>query len=133
MGSLDCHDDDRLYYHDDKLFTGVAFTQNKDGTLKCEVTYQNGLPWGPTKEWYPSGQPLVDSTLVMGALHGRAREWHANGQIAEDGEYEYGLTLWEKNWDENGQIVHDYQMKETDPDYQTLQRYRARYAGKSAG
>jgi hypothetical protein len=128
LDSLDYHDNDRRYYLDDKLFTGVAFTLNKDGKLKSEVTYREGLPWGPTKEWYRTGQPMVDSTLVMGRLHGRAREWHANGQLAEDGEYEYGLTLWEKTWDENGRIVDDYQMKESDPDYQTLQHYRALYA-----
>lgn len=128
LNSLDYHDDDRRYYLNDKLFTGVGFTLNKDGRLKSEVTYQDGVPWGPTKEWYRTGQPMVDSTLVMGQLHGRAREWHANGQLAEDGEYEYGLTLWAKKWDENGHIVNDYQMKESDPDYQTLQRYRELYA-----
>lgn len=128
LDNLDYHDNDRRYYLDNKPFTGVAITLNKDGKLKSEVTYREGLPWGPTKEWYRTGQPMVDSTLLMGQLHGRAREWHANGQLAEDGEYEYGLTLWEKKWDENGRIINDYQMRESDPDYQTLQHYRALYA-----
>lgn len=127
LNSLDYHDDDRRFYLNDKLFTGVAFTLNKDGQLKSEVTYRDGQPWGATREWYRTGQPMVDSTYVMGQLHGRAREWHANGQLAEDGEYEYGITLWEKKWDENGRIIDDYQMKESDPDYQTLLHYRTFY------
>jgi antitoxin component YwqK of YwqJK toxin-antitoxin module len=129
MDSLDCRDDDRLYYLGDQLFTGVAFTLNKDGTLKSEVTYRSGLRWGPAKEWYRTGQPMVDSDFFQGALHGRAREWHKNGQIAEDGEFECGITLWQKKWDENGNLESDVALKESDKGYQMLLNYRRLYGG----
>jgi antitoxin component YwqK of YwqJK toxin-antitoxin module len=63
----------------------------------------------------------------------RSREWHANGQLAEDGEYEYGIVLWEKQWDENGILTKDYALKEDDQDYRTLLRYRARHGSSGTG
>ncbi|RJO70103.1 hypothetical protein D5S18_30095 [Nocardia panacis] len=107
-------------------FTGVACTE-KDGIIRSEVTYREGLRSGPTKEWYPSGQPMVDSTFARGVLHGRAREWHASGQLAEDGEYEYGIALWEKQWDENGVLEDSYTLTESDSDHQTLLHLRTLY------
>ncbi|MEU0569800.1 hypothetical protein ABZ297_31095 [Nonomuraea sp. NPDC005983] len=124
------YEDDGLHYLDDTPFTGIAFTEN-DGALRSEATYREGLQSGPTKEWYPSGQPMVDATFARGALHGRAREWHKNGQLAEDGEYEYGITLWAKQWDENGVLEDDYTLTESDSDYRTLLHFRALYGGAS--
>ncbi|MGW3071324.1 toxin-antitoxin system YwqK family antitoxin [Kitasatospora sp. NPDC001132] len=124
------YEDDGLHYLDGAPFTGVAFTE-KGGALRSEATYREGLRWGPTKEWYPSGQPMVDSAFVRGALHGRAREWHRNGQLAEDGEYEYGIALWAKQWDENGVLEDDHTLTESNSDHQTLLRFRALYGGAS--
>ncbi|MEU6014597.1 hypothetical protein ABZ826_11220 [Streptomyces sp. NPDC047515] len=124
---VDCKDDG-LHYLDDAPFTGVTFTE-KNGALKSEAAYREGLRWGPTKEWYPSGQPMVDSTFERGALHGRAREWHRNGQLAEDGEYEYGIALWAKQWDENGVLEDDCTLTESDSDHRALLHFRALYGG----
>ena len=118
---------DGLYYLDGEPFTGVAFSLAKDGQEKSQVEYRQGLLWGSMKEWYEPGVPMVDKYLFKGVLHGRGREWHRNGLLAEDGEYEYGITLWEKIWDKNGNLEKDYQVKESDPDYQRLLRYRAFY------
>ncbi|SEM25163.1 hypothetical protein SAMN05660976_04605 [Nonomuraea pusilla] len=69
--------------------------------------------------------------LRAGALHGRAREWHRNGQLAEDGEYEYGITLWAKQWDENGVLEEDYTLTESESDHRTLLHFRALHGGAS--
>lgn len=124
---------DGLHYLDDRPFTGVAFTTYKDGRPKAEMSYREGLRWGPTVERYPEGQLMVESTYYKGVLHGHAREWHRNGQMAEDGEYEYGIIVWEKMWDEGGALERDYALKPTDQDYQTLQHYRQTFGAGGAG
>jgi len=55
-----------------------------------------GLRSGKTREWYAKDSPMVESIYFRGVLHGPSTEWHKNGQIAEDGECEYGIVLWEK-------------------------------------
>jgi hypothetical protein len=41
--------------------------------------------------------------------------------------YEYGIRLWGNRWDEVGAPVEDFRLAETDPDFDTLQLYRAAY------
>ncbi len=123
---------DGLYYLDGEPFTGIAFNLAKAGWEKSQIEYRQGLLWGHTTEWYSPGLPMVDSNYFRGALHGRAREWHKNGQIAEDGEYEYGIVLWEKEWDEDGNIIKDYKLKESSRQHQALMLRRKTY-GSSAG
>jgi len=118
---------DGLHYVDGEPFTGITYTLAKDGSRKSEVTYRDGLQWGPANEWYRSGRPMVEATYFKGVLHGRAREWHANGQLAEDGDYEYGFTLWEKMWDEHGNLTRTFVLKETDSDFQRLAQCRRLY------
>jgi antitoxin component YwqK of YwqJK toxin-antitoxin module len=123
---------DGLHHLDGQPFTGIAFNLTKDGSLKSELAYRDGLLCGRTREWYATGQPMVDSTYYRGALHGRASEWHRNGQLAEDGEYEYGITLWEKTWDEHGNVTRDVVLQESDPAYQMLLNFRRIYGGDPA-
>lgn len=107
-------------------FTGVAEVI-KNGVVTCEVEYREGLRWGATREWYLTGQPMVESSLWRDALHGRAREWHRNGQLAEDGEYAYGIALWAKAWDENGTLIKDFALPPGDPGFERIEEHRRRY------
>jgi antitoxin component YwqK of YwqJK toxin-antitoxin module len=118
---------DGLSYLDGRPFTGVAYTLGADGAERSQTEYRQGLRWGNTTERYDSGQPMVESVFHKGVLHGRAREGHPNGQLAEDGEHEYGIALWERTWDENGSLEDDFVRAEYDQDHQTLLQYRALY------
>jgi len=60
------------------------------------------------------------------ALRSRPPAW-PSGQLAEDGEYEFGIALWEKSWDEEGSVTEDFRLTEADEDFDTLQRYRGIY------
>lgn len=126
--TLDYHEDDDLHYLGDTPFSGTAYTLAKDGRVKAEMDYRDGLRWGATREWYGNDQPMVSSTFYRGVLHGRASEWHANGQIAEDGEYEFGIALWEKHWDEDGKPTKDYRLAESDPNHARVLERRRIYA-----
>lgn len=122
---------DGLYYLQGSPFTGIAYRLHREGTLRSELEYRDGLRWGMSREWYGPEQPMVEAPYFKGVLHGRAREWHRNGQLAEDGEYEYGIALWEQEWDEDGTLTSEHRLSEAEPDYETLRRYRELYGRDS--
>jgi hypothetical protein len=41
--------------------------------------------------------------------------------------HEHGIRLWGKRYDINGKLTREFQLKETDPDYETLLIYREAY------
>lgn len=116
---------DGLYYLDSEPFTGTALYIAQDGRDRGYSEFLNGLRWGETKETYPEGTPMTEAPYFKGVIHGRAREWHRNGKLAEDGEFEYGIALWEKEWNDTGAIEKDYSLDENSEAYQRLLRYRA--------
>lgn len=118
---------DGLYYLDDEPFTGFVLLGSEHGQDRGYSEYRHGLCWGETRETYPEGTPVLEATYFKGVFHGRAREWHRNGRLAEDGEYEYGIALWKKTWDEDGVIEEDYRLEQGDQDYQDLLYARSLY------
>jgi len=62
------------------------------------------LRHGPSKTWYPNGQPKFEGFYQHDKKVGRFAYWHANGQLATVGDYRndkrQGLWVW---WHENGQ------------------------------
>ena len=117
---------DDLYYLDGKPFTGVAYIMDDSGDwVQGEIEFKDGSESGVKREWWETGKLAYEGTLRGGRVHGKKRRWHYNGQLAEEGEYEYGIPVRERSWDEEGQLLEDYQLRETDPDYQRIQRYRA--------
>jgi antitoxin component YwqK of YwqJK toxin-antitoxin module len=123
---------DGLYYLDGVPFAGVAYFPKPDGWVEGETEYRDGLRWGLVREWYRSGALAYEASFFRDAVHGRKREWHENGQLASDGGYEYGITVWEKKWDEQGRPIDDYRVRETDPDYKTIQHHRRVYGTANA-
>ena len=113
-------------------FTGVVFSVWPNGQLESESELRDGLNWGFSRSWHSTGAKLGEAEMRAGALHGRSREWHKNGQLASDGEHEYGITLWERKWDENGTLLTDYELKPSDRQYHNLEKRRQAY-GRSDG
>jgi antitoxin component YwqK of YwqJK toxin-antitoxin module len=122
---------DGNWLHDGRPFTGVAYTLAPDGSVNSEATFRHGLQWGPVWERFRSGGLYYEATFFRGVLHGRKREWRANGQWAEEGEYEYGIALWKKKWSPSGELVEDYHLRESDPAFGRLQQLRQVFAGES--
>lgn len=109
-------------------FTGTAYTLGPDRNVQSEQEFRDGLQWGNCWERFRSGQMYREATFFRDVMHGRVREWYEDGQLAEDGEYEYGITLWEKKWDKNGTLVEDYRLSESDPDFQLLEAMRQAFS-----
>lgn len=118
--------DDGQYYLDGKPFTGVAYIlEDNADWVQGEIEIKDGLESGVKREWWKPGKLMSEATWRGGALHGKLRSWHSNGQLDEEGEYEFGIPIWERTWDEDGELLEEYQLKEGEPNYAYLQKMRA--------
>ena len=120
-------EDDGKYYCDGVPFTGIEVSLYPDGSLRSESEYQYGLGWGRARSWHPDGTLAYEAQFFRDVIHGAMREWHQNGQLITEVMCEYGITLSEKVWDEHGRLLKDYQLKEGDSDYRSLQTFRRVY------
>lgn len=77
-------------------FTGIEVWRFPSGAMESEATYKDGLTDGPARTWDEQGQLRSQFTCRLGAMHGNCKKWHANDQLAEDGNYEWGVRLDEK-------------------------------------
>lgn len=118
------YEEDGLYYHEGRPFTGVSLTIGKDGGILGQSEFRDGLPWGTVRKWFASGRLALEGHLVAGALHGRRREWFEDGRPKVDEDYELGICLRRNRWDETGNQIEDFHLKPTDNAFQTLQTLR---------
>jgi antitoxin component YwqK of YwqJK toxin-antitoxin module len=133
QNSLD-YPGDGYYYLDDEPFTGVAVSLYEDGSPKSETEFKNGLKWGLERHWFAVDKLRYEAELQRGVVHGKERVWYPDGQLKEEGDYEFGITLRRKKWDEDGNLVEDFELKETDSNYnllQTLRKIEKKRSGKS--
>jgi antitoxin component YwqK of YwqJK toxin-antitoxin module len=108
------------FFFDGEAFTGVGFALHPNGELQSEVSYKDGFFDGPSKEWSPDGKLVGEHHFRAGAAHGECRKWHANGNLAEEGTYEFGVPISTKHWDEEGKLLEEFQLTESNPNYETL-------------
>jgi antitoxin component YwqK of YwqJK toxin-antitoxin module len=109
----------------DEPFTGIQEFVNDEG--RGETTFVGGISTGQRRGWFPSGTPSYEEEMLMGVYHGKKREWHPNGQLAEEAEYELGVELRHKLWDEEGNLIEEFELDENDPAYERLKVERETY------
>jgi antitoxin component YwqK of YwqJK toxin-antitoxin module len=115
---------DGYYYLDDEPFTGLGVSHYEDGSLKSEIEFKDGLKSGLERHWFASGKLHSEAEMRRSVVHGKERVWYSSGQLKEEGDYEHGVTLRRKEWDEDGDLVEEYELKETDSDYSLLLQLR---------
>jgi antitoxin component YwqK of YwqJK toxin-antitoxin module len=119
---------DGLYYKAGVPFTGVAITKDThEGWVQAEEEYEDGLVCGMVRTWHAPDVPATEEVCAWGVRHGNYREWSESGQLLVEGYYQYGIRVSEKRWDENGKLVENYHLKETDPDFETLSLAKKAY------
>ena len=59
----------------------------KDGSIKEETVYFNGVKEGKRKVWYRSGQLNKSGTMKNDRWHGKYQEWYENGSPKLSGQY----------------------------------------------
>jgi antitoxin component YwqK of YwqJK toxin-antitoxin module len=105
----------RLLYRGE-LFSGEV-EEYLGGALISLDTYVDGVPEGPSREWYPDGTPRSESTARRGRAVGVARTWHRNGGLACERVFsEEGHLLSDRQWDERGRPTRAWQAESPAPD-----------------
>ena len=119
--------DHLLMEYDGIPFTGVAVEYAPNRAVLAEVPYVNGQRSGCATEWTESGQILREQHFAFNSLHGKSREWFENGALRSEGDYEIAICKNKKEWDEMGNIVNEFHLKESDPQFKTLTLLRNTY------
>lgn len=115
---------DGFYYCGGEQFTGVAYTEFPDGKPRSESEYRDGLRWGKSTAWHKNGAPAAESEFFRDVMHGTAREWSPTGQLESEIVCEYGITLHEREWDAQGNLLKEYRLEENKPDHRALLNLR---------
>jgi hypothetical protein len=130
LGSALHHDAGLAHFALDGVpFTGVSYSVWPNGQPDAESELQDGVNWGFSRSWYSTGQPLGVATMRAGVLHGRSQEWHPNCQLKAEGEYEYGITIWVREWSADGTLTKEYRLTTADRAYRSLMSRRRAYGG----
>ncbi|WP_329339600.1 hypothetical protein OG252_28265 [Streptomyces sp. NBC_01352] len=91
------------------LYRGQPFTGEVEeylGSARVSLeSYVDGLPDGPSWEWYKDGTLESEVTVRKGRAVGVAKRWHQNGVLASERTFseDNGALLSIREWDENGQ------------------------------
>ena len=110
-----------VYKETDKAFTGIVYTEDGNGGLQKEVTYEKGRPSGNSttyhpngrvkimidngkwKSYYPSGKLRVEGKLERNLESGVWKYYYENGQLAKETPYQSGEKHGiHKEWDKDG-------------------------------
>lgn len=100
-------DEDGYLYFEGNLFTGIEHWFYKTGELGSETNYVGGIQDGWMRGWYKSGQISGETFYKKGVVKGINRDWYENGQLKIEEEIKDGKSLWEKEWDESGNLIRE--------------------------
>lgn len=118
--------DDYVYYFDGKKFNGTGFELFPNGNLRTETEFSYGMENGESKEWYENGQIMNEDNYKLGVKHGVCRSWFENGKPESVATYELGILIKKEVFDKEGKQVQNFELKETDSNYEILIQNRLR-------
>ena len=121
-----------LYHYQDTPFTGQAVEYFPDNTLSYEATFKNGLKDSIQKRWYPSG--ILDAVYhsLKGGGHGTNQEWYESGKIRKEEIIEFGVIIQTTEWDERGNVIEKYVLRESDPVHRILHVRRQKWGNSKS-
>ena len=109
-------------------FTGVAYAAWFNATPKAEWTLRDGYLWGPQRTWGSDGGPGRAWYSVRGLAHGVYRQWALRpGRLLVLAVVRYGVTVRERKWDEEGNVILDYTMPEEGRAAEELRKLEAEF------
>ncbi|MGV9409186.1 toxin-antitoxin system YwqK family antitoxin [Nocardia sp. NPDC003693] len=97
-------DDLRLEYRGEP-FTGEVVETIGDQLLS-QVFYVDGVQHGADREWWADGPLKSEGEVRHGRAVGTFREWHHNGQLAREKQFnERGRLVSVTTWDDEGNPI----------------------------
>ena len=122
-------DENGRYLEEGKPFTGLLYLESESGALEAEQEVRDGYKWGAQREWHVPGVLTLEWHAVKGEPHGGYRSFHANGNLASDKKYEFGVCVSERSFEETGVAKESWQIGPSDADYRTWEARKQRDAG----
>ena len=140
---------DSGFFYKNKVFTGVAFTNNKSGQLqremdildgkiiknrnyytnlsdsipkiKFESETKDGKRNGLRRGWYESGEIKFETYYKNGWNNGSSIKWYKNGQKEKELQFKLGVKVGvHKDWNPSGILVKERYYQQTTPTSSTL-------------
>lgn len=105
-------------------FTGTAVESFRDGRIRSEISYVDGMQDGMSRDWYESGVLRYEAMYRENNLHGTLREWHTSGAPKVEAVYEMGIELNFIEWSEDGRKVDERVLEEGSVQHQLLLKWR---------
>lgn len=121
---LDILDGNNIAYYQGQYFTGWACTFFEDGSVQDEMQFCDGAQTGLYYEYERKGKLLREEHYLNSNLHGRARSWHINGQLASEEFYQGSVLMKERRWDEEGNLLRDYHIDPHDSRIEILKKLK---------
>jgi antitoxin component YwqK of YwqJK toxin-antitoxin module len=128
LDDLEPSEDHTVLEYQGNPFTGLAVEFDSANRRVAEVPYVDGQRSGIANEWSRTGQLLSERGFLLNSLHGAVHAWFEDGRDKCKATYELGICTAKQEWNALGELVADYQLTESDPQFKTLVWLRKLYA-----
>lgn len=110
-----------------KPYTGLTYELYDNGIIRYFSIYQNGFKHGLLREFHKNGNVKSEEIMRYGQTRGKRTVWNENGQVRSIGEYELGIELSYKEWDNEENLVESRILQESDDNHKYLISQREFY------
>ena len=69
------------FTYEGRLFSGVAVRKDKQGRVRAQYAYKDGVNHGVCEEWYTNGVKSVQTPFANGQRHGTNIYWNTDGSL----------------------------------------------------
>lgn len=111
----------------DKPFTGIAYEKEPDGVITSQTTMLDGMEHGEQWEYYSNGNKKSFDYVYFNRIHGYSIEWHKSGIVKLESLLEYAIIIWQRKYNEKGELILNYTMDKDDFRYDELLMYRKKF------
>lgn len=105
-----------------KPINGILYELYPNGTLRNYAYYKDGMPNGERVNFYENGKIEDFGSLIKGTIEGEYTVWYENGVIQKKEFYKYGIALWSKEMDMEGNIIKE-KTELSDSEKKLLEKY----------
>ena len=122
---LDYYND--IYLYNGEPFTGIAYyiePSYPEGQIEGETQFVKGNKEGLEKGWYPSGQLKCEIYFLPDEV--TIKQWNQVGQQIIEEHIWGGSVGTRKRWDDEGNLIEDYEISPEHSSYDHVQFLRNR-------
>tara|TARA_B110000014_G_C19913937_1_gene472915 strand:- start:164 stop:706 length:543 start_codon:yes stop_codon:yes gene_type:complete len=89
---------------------GIVYDMTGD-RVKYEANYKNGKLDGFQKRYHFNGNLKSEEPYINGERHGKYTAWSKDGKVLSEIVYENSMIISKKRWDDEGNLLEEYNAK----------------------